>query len=408
MNIILLLVPVWLFAASETTTTAYVNGYWFDGSRFSRRTAYVVGDVLSFRPPKHVDASEDLHDGYVVPPFAEAHNHNVEPLNDVPKLIATYLEHGIFYVKNPNNLARDREALAPLINRPESIDVLFANGGWTRSGGHPAEIVKRLVERHLWTEADGDGGFYWAADTPADVERKWAAFLERQPQFVKTYLLFSDDGKREAQPDTYFGWRGLAPQALRAIVVRAHRANLRVSAHIETAHDFHEALNAGVDEINHMPGFRTTGDVEAHPISDFELSEGDAAVAQRQGVVVVTTLVGATKLDGARRSQQDALNTRNLRRLIAHRVKLGVGSDSYREDSLAEAVYLASLHAISNTTLLKMWTETTAAAIYPHRKIGKLREGYEASFLVLAGDPLADFANVTRITRRVKQGHRLP
>jgi len=85
-----------------------------------------------------------------------------------------------------------------------------------------------------------------------------------------------------------------------------------------------------------------------------------------------------------------------------------VGSDSYREDSLAEAVYLASLHAISNTTLLKMWTETTAAAIYPHRKIGKLREGYEASFLVLAGDPLADFANVTRITRRVKQGHRLP
>jgi hypothetical protein len=35
-------------------------------------------------------------------------------------------------------------------------------------------------------------------------------------------------------------------------------------------------------------------------------------------------------------------------------------------------------------------------------------EGYEASFLVLAGDPLEDFGNVTRITRRVKQGKRLP
>ena len=58
--------------------------------------------------------------------------------------------------------------------------------------------------------------------------------------------------------------------------------------------------------------------------------------------------------------------------------------------------------------LLKMWTETTAAAIFPCRRIGRFREGYEASFLVLAGNPLEDFANVTHITRRVKQGRTLP
>ncbi len=68
----------------------------------------------------------------------------------------------------------------------------------------------------------------------------------------------------------------------------------------------------------------------------------------------------------------------------------------------------ASLGAMSNAALLKMWTETTAGAIYPGRRIGQLREGYEASFLVLAGDPLMDFAEVTRITRRVKQGRALP
>jgi hypothetical protein len=78
--------------SGATNTTAYVNGRWFDGVHFSERTAYVVGDTLSFHRPKNVYAIVDLRGGYVVPPFAEAHKHNVEPRNNIPKLIATYLE----------------------------------------------------------------------------------------------------------------------------------------------------------------------------------------------------------------------------------------------------------------------------------------------------------------------------
>ena len=48
-----------------------------------------------------------------------------------------------------------------------------------------------------------------------------------------------------------------------------------------------------------------------------------------------------------------------------------------------------------------------ASTIFPNRKIGHLEEGYEASFLVLAGNPLEDFSNVRRIEMRVKQGHLL-
>ncbi len=355
-----------------------------------------------------IDAIVDLEGGYVVPPFGEAHNHNVEPLNNLPKVIATYLEHGIFYVKNPNNLPRDRETVAPLVNLPDSIDITFANGGWTSTGGHPMEIAKRLLDRELWAERDGEGGFYWTADTRDQVKRSWAAYLAQKPQFVKTYLLFSGDGHRRTEPEKFFGWKGLTPEALRAIVECAHQARLRVSAHIETTQDFHEALLAGVGEITHMPGFRTAGDVDSHPIGEFELSDADAELARRRGIVVVTTLVGATKLEKEQRAEQDALNARNLRRLLAHRVRLALGSDSYRQDTQAEALYLASLHVLSNAALVKLWTESTATAIYPGRRIGQLRDGYEASFLVLAGDPLKDFGQVTQITRRVKQGRTLP
>ena len=40
----------------------------------------------------------------------------------------------------------------------------------------------------------------------------------------------------------------------------------------------------------------------------------------------------------------------------------------------------------------------------PNRRIGHLKGGYEASFLVLAGDPVRDFMNVKKIDMRIKQG----
>jgi imidazolonepropionase-like amidohydrolase len=58
--------------------------------------------------------------------------------------------------------------------------------------------------------------------------------------------------------------------------------------------------------------------------------------------------------------------------------------------------------------LLKLWCETTPSLIFPKRKIGALRDGYEASVVVLEQDPLQDFASVQRVARRVKQGHLFP
>ena len=66
------------------------------------------------------------------------------------------------------------------------------------------------------------------------------------------------------------------------------------------------------------------------------------------------------------------------------------------------------LAVFDNLTLLKLWCQATPQAIFPHRKIGRLREGYEASFLVLKGNPIDDFANVRKIALRFKQGRRIP
>ena len=390
--------------AQADSVIAFTNGAWFNGSSFEIRTGYSIDGRLTFRRPSHVDRTIDLKGGFVVPPFGEAHNHNVESLNKVDALIGRYLGHGIFYVKNPNSLARDRPIISPKINQPQSIDVVFSNGGLTGSGGHPVEIPERVIKRGLWSASDAEGGFYYTVDNKEQLDNKWPALLATKPNFIKTYLLYSEDYSKRKNDPHFMYWRGLDPSLLPLIVKRAHAAGLRVSTHIESAADFHNALIAGVDEINHMPGFRMGADVDPHSPSEFEISEADARLAARRGTYVVTTLMSATQqTDPNLRKQQDSVNSRNLSLLLKHRVKVAFGSDSYRDDTVPEALYIYSLHIADNRTLLNIWCTTTAETIFPHRKIGYLKEGYEASFLVLAANPLDDFTAVEHITFRLKQ-----
>ena len=406
-NTIVLIISLWFSSltcnAQSERVIAFTNGLWFNGSIFEARIGYSVGVSLTFHRPAHIDETIDLQGGFVVPPFGEAHNHNVESLNKIDDLVARYLQHGIFYVKNPNSLARDRLVLAPKLNQPQSIDVVFSNGSFTGSGGHPVEIPERVIKRGLWTQADAEGGFYFTVDNKDDLEKKWPLLLATKPDFIKTYLLYSEVYAKRKNDDKYLYWRGLDPSLLPLIVKRAHAAGLRVSTHIESAADFHNALIAGVDEINHMPGFRSFADLDQHLPAEFEISEADAEIAAKRGVFVVTTLRNR-QANETLQHQQDSHNSKNLLMLLKHHVKVALGSDSYRDDTLSEALYLHSLGVLDNTTLLNMWCTTTAETIFPKRQIGLLKEGYEASFLVLQGNPIQEFDSVTRIKLRVKQG----
>jgi hypothetical protein len=166
-----------LSAQSQVATDAtggrnyeFAHGRWFDGQKFVARRFYSVGGILTAKRPAQVERVFDLAGKYVVPPFGEAHNHNLDwsSPEQFARIKRMYLEGGVFYIKNPNSLPRSRQALAGKINIPSSKD---------------------------------------------------------------------DEAK--------FGWKGLDPALLPHIVRRAHQDGLRVSNHVETATDFHNALIAG-------------------------------------------------------------------------------------------------------------------------------------------------------------------
>lgn len=414
----LALATLWVTSlwAQDTRTLAFTNGRWFDGESFVSETVYAADGLFTRRRPARVDSTVDLDGRWVVPPYGEAHNHNVEG-SRAADVSRAYLAAGIFYVKNPNSLPAARERLAAVINTPTSIDAVFAGGGLTTSDGHPWDLVRRNIARGIWKESDAEGAFVQSIDDLAALEAKWPGILAQHPDFIKTYLLYSEEYAQRSGDSAYFSWSGLRPAVLAAIVEKAHAAGLRVSTHVESAGDFRNALRAGVDEINHLPGFRLDRDrPDGWQAATYALTRDDAQAAARQGTVVVTT-VGPT-LDFLASERAAALPpgmgdawrdviVANLRRLAEAGVWIAVGTDNYGSTDAREALALHRTGVFTNTQLLVMWTETTAATIFPERKIGRLADGYEASFLVLDGNPLADFANTGRIVMRVKRGRLL-
>ena len=386
----------------------FTNGQWFDRSGFRRRTFYSIDGVLTLNRPASIDKVFDLKNGYVIPPFAEAHNHWLEPQR-VDDYIRNYLRDGVFYVKDAANLPYIVSQFQDKLNRPTSVDFISALHGFTGSGGHPLEVIRQFQAMGIlpkeWAESDLDGKAILIVDDAKDIPGHWSLLLRSKADFVKVFLNYSgQDESRKGNPKK----TGLNPRFLPEIVRLAHKAGLYVSVHISTAADFHNALVAGADEIAHLPFV----DFDKELGNDlFLISKADAALAARRGVRVITTLGWLVADLGNDPQRAEEARTQviipNLRLLKRFGVKLLVGSDQFRQTSLPEILLISSLGVFSNLELLKMSCEVTPQAIFPKRKIGFLREGHEASFLVLDGNPLTNFEEIKNIKFRFKQGYLL-
>jgi len=155
--------------------------------------------------------------------------------------------------------------------------------------------------------------------------------------------------------------------------------------------------------IMHLPGYHwRQGDTD----TIYRISEADARLAAKKRVPVVTTAAlvlrdNTTKMGELERTTQ----LKNLKTLKDARVTLLIGTDLQPgQGALEEFDYLKGSGVFSNLELLKMFCETTPLAIFPQRRIGYLKEGYEANFLVLSNNPLMDLNAMKQLKIRVKNG----
>ncbi len=401
---------------NERPVIHFVNGQWFDGQRFVRTDFYAEGKFLTRHPHERRASQEvDLHGGFVVPPYGDAHEHNFDGVANTKKVAQDYLRDGIFYAQGmTNNPSGAAEVIAAgLVDTPTAPDVTYAQGSLTAVNGHPKEVYESLAngfyypqtpeQRKIVIEGNKrEGKAYWQIADAAMLDAKWPMILAGKPDLIKIILSGSEHFKQATADDPELG-KGIDPALVPLITAKAHAAGLKVAAHIDTAADFHVAVTGGVDEMGHMPGYgiRAGEDVSVYRIADadIQLAAKRHVPVQATAGIYVDAQTSAADLKARQGSQID-----NLRRLKKAGVVILIGSDHYGQDSVHEADYLQSLGVWDNREMLTMWSTATPKDVFPKRKIGELKEGYEASFLVLAGDPLKDWSATHRITDRWKQG----
>ena len=411
--LLIVCISIKLALAAQVKSIHFVNGQWFNGKEFIAADFYSVNGFLTKNAPSSVDTVVDLKQQFIIPPFGEAHNHSPETDQDLDVFIERYLADGIFYIKNPNSIPFATNKIKSKINHPRSVDVIYANGGLTANGGHPTVLYNYMLgttyKKALpgWTTKSFEGEAYYLINSKEELEKKWPFILSQKPGFIKFYLIFSEEYEQRKDDTAFNGKKGIDPKLAKLITKKAHAAGLKVSAHAETPSDLKVALAAGVDEINHLPGYQVRWR-DGYTEKYYMITAKIARTMKRKGVHVDPTYsllqTEITPMSNQQREVQMKLQKENLQLLNKYRVPVTVGCDSYNLTAQTEIEYLRKLNIYSNLELLKMWCEVTPAAIFPNRKITKLQEGYEASFLILPKNPLENFEHAYTISMRVKQG----
>lgn len=392
------LAPESLVLAQASQPTAFVNGHWFDGKKFNPGVLYSADGYLTRGKPSGRLETIDLAGGFVVPAFADAHNHLPASAANFGWANKAFLQAGVFYVLNPNDIAEDSNPLREHF-ADTTVEMAFSHGGFTCPGGHPKALYEGLIDRKVYSyeKPELEGRAFYSVDSSDDIERNWPRFLESKPDLVKLYLGYTEAYSGDSRCGKSFGLR---PELTVELVRRAKSAGLRSAAHVESAEDFRIAVESGVNLIMHLPGYNRRNRC---PNQNYVVSDADARLAASHRVMVVTT---AALLDAKKDPQLYQVQIANVRRLKTAGVTFLVGSDTNPGNgALQEIEHLSHLGVFSNLELLKMWCETTPRAIFPARRIGQLRERWEASFVVLARDPLTDLSALREIRMRIKKGH---
>ena len=157
-------------------TLELAGGRWFDGQTFVERNWYAVGGRLTSKAPARVDAKVNLAGRYVLPPFAEAHNHDVQGWYLAAISASRYLRDGIFYSAQMCADDSSIKGFRRLFGQPNTVDVLFATACVTASDGHPLGLLlndykQEGIEASVDEIREKSGAFY--IDTPAELEAKW-------------------------------------------------------------------------------------------------------------------------------------------------------------------------------------------------------------------------------------------
>ncbi|MBX9785252.1 MAG: amidohydrolase family protein [Chitinophagaceae bacterium] len=415
----LVIIAILTSIVTFSQTIRLTNGNYFQDGRFKHyANVYIKDGKFTFIKPKVIDTTINLENKFIIPPFAEGHTHKIDNPKEVGPDINAFVKQGVFYAFVLNNFSSNVKSNRNELLNSKKIEVAFANGGITVTGQHPSFVYERIISdiKEWWLPENtakiknsrkGENDAYWFMDNIEEVDKKWEAYLKTKPDVVKVYLM--NVNKNETQnPKT------LSENTVSYIVKKAKASNLRVVAHIESLDDLKVGLRCGISIFGHMPHYNVNFSKELP--ADFQFTELEKKIIKKLRPVIIPTLSFNDEFSIVRNEKnnyQGELDTASFNRSLRFQktaikslhqngFKFAIGSD--REYFMSELLYWFKNNFFSYEDILTIATKETPKLIFPTRKLGEFKEGFEASFLVLNQDPLKNIQALKSIELLIKQG----
>ncbi|SDP38155.1 Imidazolonepropionase [Actinopolyspora xinjiangensis] len=191
---------------------------------------------------------------------------------------------------------------------------------------------------------------------------------------------------------------------LRVVVEAARSVGLPVAAHAHGTQSIVDAVEAGVDTIEHATWIAEGG-------SGSDLREDTARDMAERGIAVCPGWPADWRHFAERIGPERSRAAIERLRWMAERgVPLILGTDAGLRGSafrnFPNALGLYREIGYSNAEVIELATTTTADALGHGKETGRIAAGYAADLLVVEGDPLADLANLNRQARVLRGGER--
>jgi imidazolonepropionase-like amidohydrolase len=402
---------IWLAFLATVPTSAYAGttvisgAQVWNGKHFEVRTL-AVRDGRFVRVPRNKATVEklDLSGRYIVPAYANAHCH----VTSADRASSDgFLRAGVFYVWNPNSIVLSSQDKA-FFGTATTYSLKIAQGGITEPRGHPEPLYTDILAKYVYKGREKEwfiGNAFHYGRTPEEIVTVLDKLKSQGADFVKAYLLHSEDYEMRKDDPKFEGARGLNPANMPFLVAGARRRGMKVAVHVETAADLVTAAQSGAAVAAHLPGYGGSG-TEA-----MKLSAEQARIVANSGIRLTPTYGLAAGLvdEKASLAEQKATADANAKRQLENMVLLKNSRAAFimGTDGLGpvfeEAERWVAIGGMTDPEAARVVFET-GAWLFPDRRIGCFQPGCEADFLVLASDPTLDIRNLRAIEQRYKAG----
>lgn len=353
------------------------------------------------------------------------------PDKNFSRELAAYLFSGVTAVKSVGDTLEDVLRIRAMVSSGEKLGAeLFAVGPlFTTAGGHGTEYSANLPAA---MRSSFEAQFLRLPKTPDEAGQQVAELKKRGVDGIKIIL----DG---GAPSLSF--KRMEPAILRAIAEAAHASGLPVVCHTGDSQDIADALDAGVNGIEHgshrdlVPAALFARMKQMGVSYDPTLAVVEALISAGQGKLdlldrsMVQQAAPPKLLESTRKIlASDAMASmraglraypmslemgmQNLAAAQRAGVRLVAGTDAgnplmIHGPGIHRELQLWAQAGIPPRIALQAATHNGAMLLGADHRFGLIRKGYEASLLLVDGNPLQDIAATERLSMVMFKGERV-